>query len=121
MRRLSVLLTLALVACTTTEAPTTGMSPREATLSSQKLTVRMSNGSTCVGGVLADGTRSWGGPLAGCPEGWRYRVQLSSATNPARFIVEEVLTALTIEDALAPRAEVTVTDPNNNATTFVSP
>ncbi len=121
MHRLLVLLPLVLAACVATEAPTTGMSPQSVTLSRERLAVRMSNGQTCTGGVLTTGARSWNGPLAGCPEGWRFRVQLSDRTNPARFVVEEVMTALTIEDALAPRAEVTVTDPNNNATTFVSP
>jgi hypothetical protein len=122
MRRLVLLFPFALAACVATpEAPTAGMTPREAVLSTKQLSVLMSNGKTCFGGVLTDGAKSWNGPLAGCPEGWRYRVVLSDSTNPARFIVEEVLTALTIEDALAPRAEVTITDPNNNATTFVSP
>ena len=121
MRPIAVLLPLALAACVTTQVSTGGMSPQSAKLTTEKLSVRMSNGQTCVGGVLTDGTRSWGGPLAGCPEGWRYRIVLSDRTNPARFVVEEVLTALELDSALAPRAEVTVTSPTNFATTFLSP
>lgn len=122
MRLLTFLLIpLALSACVANQAPITGMTPRSAELSRERLAIRMSNGTTCVGGSLTDGTKRWTGQLAGCPEGWRFRVVLSDHTNPTRFIVEEVLTSLTLKDILVPRAEVTVTDPNNNATTFVKP
>jgi hypothetical protein len=118
MRRLAPLLLLA--ACVTT-APGGALDPVSARLSNEGLAVRMSNGLTCRGGAAPAGTRAWTGTLAGCPEGWRYRVALQDRTNPARFIVEAVLTALTLEDALAPAAEVQVFDPSGLATVFVSP
>lgn len=120
MRRL-LLLSLLLTACTTTGEFSGGTTPVSARLSSELLKIRLSNGTNCIGGVLTDGTKNWTGPLQGCPEGWRFRVALSNQTNPARYIVEEVMTALTIEDSLSPRAEVTVFDPVNNATVFISP
>lgn len=100
---------------------TTGtVQPVSARLSSDVLKVRLSNGKTCLGGVAQSGTKIWLGEFSGC-EGWKFRVALSNKTNPARYIVEEVMTALTIEDALAPAAEVIITSPASESTTFVHP
>ncbi len=120
----AVLPTLALAACVTTNGtPTVSGSPDPvaARLSSDGLSVRLSNGATCRGGKPPEGARRWKGVLGGCPDGWTYVVLLDERTNPARFIVEAVLTTLTIEDALAPVGEVLVTDASGRTTVFASP
>jgi hypothetical protein len=95
--------------------------PVSARLSAEGLSVRLANGTTCRGGRPPPGAPRWQGALAGCPEGWSYFVELDRRSNPARLIVETVLTALTIEDALAPFATVTVVDAAGQATVFASP
>ncbi len=116
MKRLLPLILLA--GCVTPEG---GAAPVSARLSDNGLTVRLNDGRTCRGGKPPEGTRRWSGPLAGCPEGWRHVVILEDRVNPARYLVEAVLTALTLEDALAPMAEATVIDASGRATVFVSP
>lgn len=95
--------------------------PVSARLSSEGLSVRLANGTTCRGGPPPAGARRWQGELAGCPEGWVYFVELDERTNPARLVVEAVLTALTLEDALAPVATLTIINAENEATVFLSP
>lgn len=118
MRHL-LLLPFLLSACVSTTGPTGSVQPVSARLNSEVLKVRLSNGQTCLGSVAEQGVKAWAGALT-C-DGWRYNVVLSNKTNPARYIVEEVLTALTLEDALAPAAEVAVTSPQSVTTTFVHP
>ncbi len=119
IRALRYLPALALMGCVTT---TSGApDPVAARLSAEGLSVRLANGTTCRGGPPPAGARRWSGALGGCPEGWRYFVELEDGTNPARFIVEAAFEALTIEDALAPFGTVTVVDAANQATVFISP
>lgn len=118
IRALPLLPVLALAGCV---AATGAPEPASARLSADGLSVRFANGMTCRGGTPPEGARRWSGALGGCPEGWRYVVELDSGANPARFIVEAAFEALTIEDALAPFATVTVVDPASQATVFVSP
>lgn len=117
-RLLSVLL---LSGCVATGGGGGSPDPVSARLSAKGVSVRLADGTTCRGGPPPAGARRWQGALAGCPEGWVYFVELDERTNPARFLVESVLTALTLEDALAPVATLTVVNAANEATVFVSP
>lgn len=113
---------LALAACTTIATTSGAPAPEAARISSEGVEVRLSNGRVCRGGGQPEDARSWSGALDGCPDGWRYAVVLDARqTNPARYIVEAVLTALTIEETLAPFGEVMVTDAAGRVTIFVSP
>lgn len=119
----ALFLVAALSACVPTAPTVGGPAPRPvsaALASDGALRVNLSNGRVCRGGVPPEGTRYWTGSLGGC-EGWSYAVRLDERTNPARYIVEVVLTALTLDAALAPVAEVTVTDPAGLSTVFASP
>jgi hypothetical protein len=115
-RLLPVVAGLALSACAMAPA---ALRPISAQLTPEVLVVRMSDGRLCRGARPAEG--GWRGPLNGCPDGWRYAVDLDERTNIARALVEAVLTALTLEGALSPLAEVTVTGPDGRTTAFVSP
>ncbi len=119
MLRFVPLALLFLAAC---EMPSgTGGEPVSARLSNSGLRVTLSDGRVCRGGTPPEGARRWTGPLQNCPPGWQYQVLLDERTNPARFLVEAVLTALTLEDAIAPMAEVRVIDAQGLTTVFASP
>ena len=88
--------------------------PREARLSAEVLTLVLSDGTTC----RADWASSGGaGRFADCGPGFAYAVEVVEKPNPLRQVVQ----ALIGEGALAPMAEVVITDAAGRAHVFVSP
>ncbi|WP_127045661.1 hypothetical protein [Pseudorhodobacter sp. E13] len=88
--------------------------PQAARLSADQLTVVMSDGSSCKAPIGA-------GEMPGCGAGLSYRVDLVQNPNLLRRVVEGAFGALGAEGALAPMAEVTLTDTAGRSYRFVSP
>jgi len=96
--------------------------PSEVRLTHALLTVRMSDGSTCLGPAPQDGAETgWSGRLQGCDSGYSHAVEIAPGANPLRFALEEVLGAVGLEDALAPMATVTIIGADGTRRRFVSP
>ena len=117
-QRIGVLgiLVVGLAAC----APmTVGMAvPREARLSAEVLTVTLTDGTVC----RADWAASGGvGRIEGCGAGYGYVVNVVEKPNILRQLAVGIVEALGAEGALAPLAEVVLTDASGRDYSFVSP
>ena len=92
--------------------------PREARLSAKVLTVTMTDGTVC----RADWAASGGvGRMEGCGAGYGYVVNVVEKPNILRQLAIGIVEALGAEGALAPLAEVVLTDASGRDYSFVSP
>jgi hypothetical protein len=113
--RIAMFPLLALAACS---APGWGQPvPQEARLSAQVLTLTLSDGTVC----RADWAKAPSGRMEGCGPGYGYAVRVVENPNLLRQLVTGLTTALGAEGALAPMAEVVITDPAGADRVFVSP
>ena len=89
--------------------------PQAARLSAETLTVTLSDGTTC--------RTPWAtrGRLDGCGPGFGYEVRLVENPNLLRRLAVGLFGALGAEGALAPMAEVVLTDGAGGTWRFVSP
>jgi hypothetical protein len=92
--------------------------PQAARLSDAVLTVSLSDGSTCRADWAAAGGS---GRLDDCGSGYGYAVKLVDNPNSLRQIFTGLTKALGAEGAVAPMAEVVITDAAGIDTVFVSP
>jgi len=116
LRPLAVLTlaSLGLAACVMTSAE-----PRQVDLEADLLTVRMSDGSTCLGRAPVGGApEGWSGRLQDCAWDYPYTVEIDSRTNPVRFILTEVFGE---SGLISPIADVTITVPSGRARVFQMP
>lgn len=112
-----ILLPVALAACASVPAV-----PQRVDLDADLLSVRMSDGTTCLGPAPgAEAAAGWSGRLQGCAWDYAYTVEIDPGTNPMRFIFEEVFGALGLEGVLSPLAEVTITGADGRPRVFRSP
>lgn len=92
--------------------------PASARLSADVLTVTLSDGSVC----RADWAASGGvGRMDGCGAGYGYAVSVVEKPNLLRQLAEGIVDALGADGALAPLAEVVLTDASGRDYSFVSP
>ena len=92
--------------------------PASARLSADVLTVTLTDGSVC----RADWAASGGvGRMDGCGAGFGYTVNVVQKPNILRQLAEGIVEALGAEGALAPLAEVVLTDASGRDYSFVSP
>jgi opacity protein-like surface antigen len=117
MRIISALILAAALAGCAASAPR----PVEVTLDRTLLEVRLSNGQTCLGPAPDAVDAGWSGTLQGCAVAWPYTVDIDTRTNPVRFVLQEIFTAIGLADALAPVATVTLTDDAGRLRRFASP
>lgn len=97
--------------------------PEVARLSSQALVLEMSEGQRCRlprEAAAFDGPGGWGGPVVGCRGVARIEV-VPRAAGPLEMLAEAVFGVLTLEDLLAPPAEVRVTGTDGRLYRFASP
>ena len=113
--RMAVLM-LGLAAC----APQSGAMavPAAARLSADVLTVTLTDGSVCRANWAAAGGV---GRLDSCGAGLGYAVTVVEKPNILRQLAEGIVEALGAEGALAPLAEVVLTDTSGRDYSFVSP
>lgn len=107
---------LALAACTIGPPR-----PLSVSLTDTTITVPMSNGTTCTDTAPPGAATGWTGRLQGCPTAYAYTVEIDDRTNPVRYVLEEIFTALGGPDVIAPLATVTITDGTGRTRTFASP
>ena len=107
---------LGLVAC----APgAVGMAvPREARLGAEVLTVTLTDGTICRANWAASGGV---GRMESCGAGYGYGVTVVQKPNILRQLAVGIVEALGAEGALAPLAEVVLTDASGRDYSFVSP
>ena len=92
--------------------------PREARLSAEVLTVTLSDGTVC----RADWAAAGGvGRMEDCGAGYGYAVNVVEKPNIFRQLAVGIAEALGAEGALAPLAEVVLTDASGRDYSFVSP
>ena len=92
--------------------------PREARLSAKVLTVTLTDGTVC----RADWAASGGvGRMDDCGAGYGYVVTVVEKPNILRQLAVGIVEALGAEGALAPLAEVVLTDASGRDYSFVSP
>ncbi|MFN7224323.1 MAG: hypothetical protein ACK4MS_09915 [Paracoccaceae bacterium] len=110
-----VLLCLALAGCAgaVTGAPV----PQSARLSAEVLTLTLSDGTVCRTNWAAAPV----GRLDRCGPGYGYAVRVIENPNILRQIWTELTTALGADGAVAPLAEVVITDPAGIDRVFASP
>lgn len=114
---LSPVLALTLTACAQSPAR-----PVSVDLTRDLLEVRMSDETVCSGPAPAEGAEAgWSGRFEGCAWPYAYDVAIEPGANPLRFALQEVFAAIGLEDALAPLAQVTITDSTGRARVFASP
>ncbi|HMO07511.1 MAG TPA: hypothetical protein PKD10_07660 [Paracoccaceae bacterium] len=111
-RALSPALLVALVLAACAALPP---APQTARLSAETLTVTLSDGTTCRTAWAAQGR------LNGCGPGFGYEVRVVENPNLLRQIAQGLFAALGAEGALAPMAEVVLTDAAGATWRFVSP
>lgn len=113
--RVTMIPFLALAACT---APGMGQPvPQAARLSAEVLTLTLSDGTVC----RAPWAATPNGRLDGCGPGYGYAVRVVDNPNVLRQLFTGLTTALGAEGAVAPMAEVVITDPAGVDRVFVSP
>lgn len=115
MRRalIAVSFLTALAACATGPA-----APERVTLDADLLSVRMSDGATCLGPAPASGFEAgWSGTLTGCASPYPYVVEIDPGTNPIRFVLQEILG----DRIIRPLATVTITDATGRDRVFQTP
>ena len=107
---------LGLAAC----APgATGMAvPAAARLGTEVLTVTLTDGSVCRANWAASGGA---GRMEDCGAGFGYAVTVAENPNILRQLADGLVEALGAEGALAPLAEVVLTDASGRDYSFVSP
>lgn len=110
MRALTLFLIAVLAGCAA--APPV---PQAARLSADLLTVTLSDGTTCRAAWAAQGR------LDGCGPGFGYAVRVVDNPNLLRRLAVGLFGALGAEGALAPLAEVVLTDGAGGTWRFVSP
>jgi hypothetical protein len=91
--------------------------PQAARLSAQVLTLTLSDGTVC----RADWAQAPVGRMDSCGPGYGYAVRVIDNPNILRQIWTGLTTALGAEGAVAPMAEVVITDPAGIDRVFVSP
>lgn len=92
--------------------------PVSARLSAQVLTVSLSDGSIC----RADWAAAGGvGRMDNCGAGYGYAVSVVEKPNLLRQLAVGIVAALGADGALAPLAEVVLTDASGRDYSFVSP
>lgn len=118
MLRILLPIVLFLAACSQT-----GGRPEAVLLENDRVTVRMSSGSPCVGfrDASTQTATGWAGTLEGCPMPYPYKVTLQPGTNPVRWVLQETFTALGGDNIVAPLALVEVTAPGGVIYRFRSP
>ena len=117
MRVFALIPALALGACTSFGAPR----PADVTLSQTHLTVRMSNGERCIGPRPAGEAGGWSGRFTDCSARYDYNVAIQPGANPVRMVFSEALTALGLQSALVPAADVTISDGSGRTWRYVTP
>lgn len=100
--------------------------PVEVSLDRTEVSVRLSDGTRCTGPVDAVATRSGTavsgmGQLRDCTVPLAYRVEADLGANPVRVVLEEVFTAIGLENAVAPSARITLSAPDGRTWSFASP
>lgn len=117
MRRLALLLPLA--ACAGLATPL----PQSARLSSDRLTVTLTDSETCTG-AKAEGTPTatgWSGHLTGCSQALPYEVRFDRHPNLLQGALTEVFGVIGAHGLLSPGGEVLVTDAKGTTHVFASP
>jgi hypothetical protein len=109
-----VLLLTLLAGCAAVGQPV----PQAARLSSEVLTLTLSDGTVCRADWAAAGGT---GRLEPCGPGYDYAVDVVENPNLLSQIFTGLTEALGAEGAVAPLAEVTITDPAGRTRVFVSP
>jgi hypothetical protein len=113
--RFSIIPLLALAACS---APMLGHPvPQSARLSAEALILTLSDGTVC----RAEWPMAPVGRMEGCGPGYGYAVRVVENPNLLRQLFTGLTTALGAEGAVAPMAEVVITDPAGADRVFVSP
>ena len=92
--------------------------PASARLSAEVLTVTLSDGSVCRANWAASGGV---GRMEECGAGFGYAVTVVQKPNILRQLAVGIVEALGAEGALAPMAEVVLTDASGRDYSFVSP
>lgn len=95
--------------------------PLSVSLTEAMLEVPMSNGTICTGNAPEGASAGWSGTFESCPTPYGYTVEIDTRTNPFRYVLEEVFTALGGPDVIRPLATVTITDATGRTRTFASP
>lgn len=113
MRRFIALMVLAGCAM-----PVGNPTPQAARLSSEVLTLTLSDGTVCRANWVAEGGS---GRLEPCGPGYGYVVTLVANPNILRQLMAGVAGELGSDGLLSPMAEVVITDPAGIDTVFVSP
>ncbi|MDR7123672.1 hypothetical protein [Pseudotabrizicola sp. 4114] len=91
--------------------------PQEARLSAEVLTLTLSDGTVCRANWVAAPV----GRMEACGPGYGYAVRVIDNPNFLRQIWTELTSALGAEGAVAPLAEVVITDPAGVDRVFASP
>ncbi|WP_225029391.1 hypothetical protein [Xinfangfangia pollutisoli] len=91
--------------------------PESLRLDTTTLHLRLTDGTLCEVNWQA----APAGRLDGCGPGYGYAVEVEQSPNLARQLVEGLFLALGAEKALAPMAEVVITDPAGGDWVFTSP
>ncbi len=113
------LLVVPLVLAACTQGPAR---PDRVELTRDLLQVRMSDGTVCEGIAHASGAEAgWSGSLTSCPWAYDYVVEIDPQVNPLRFVMEEFFTAIGLDQALRPIADVTIMGEDGRSYRFVSP
>ena len=114
MLKIPVLLPLLVAACAAVAPP----APQAARLSQDVLTLTLSDGTTCrARWAEAGGT----GRMDNCGPGFGYAVRVVENPNILRQLFTGLTSALGAEGAVAPMAEVVITDATGRDHVFVSP
>ncbi|RLJ59088.1 hypothetical protein BCF46_1230 [Litoreibacter meonggei] len=98
--------------------------PVQVALDADAVLVAMDDGSQCLGAAGAAGrANGWTGTLAECPYPYTYEVVLAAGTLPGQVPLQEVQSAVLIDEAevpFRPLVVVTVTDLNGKPYRFES-
>lgn len=86
-------------------------------LGDETMTLRLSDGTLCSKGWVAEPV----GRLDGCGPGYGYAVHVEENPNLLRQLAEGLMLALGGKGILAPMAEVVITDPAGTDWVFTSP
>lgn len=98
--------------------PTGAPAPQAARLSTEVLTLTLTDGTICRANWAAEGGT---GRLEPCGPGYGYAVNVVENPNILRQLFTGLTTALGAEGAVPPMAEVVITDPAGVDSVFVSP
>ena len=108
-----------LVAC---GVPDGGGKIRDVSIRNEAVRIFMTDGARCVVPFETGAPVSIAGVTEDCGYALTYSVTLSDTRrNPARFILEELLSAVGGDNLLAPRAIVRIEDTDGRERVFISP